>query len=136
MKVTFESKEGWLKKVQGTVIVQATPVFDSRKQMLSFKDIDFTADTKSTIKGAAFQYSSLLLKPILLRHLQQCLVLNVAPILDRAQSEANVMVGRLALPPPLHLNFNLERLEAQTVAVYGNILYADFEASGACSVKY
>jgi hypothetical protein len=137
LKVAFVGNQGsWLKKVKGTLIFVATPKLDANKQILSFQNIDFTADTKSTLKGAAIEFATWLLKPILIDELQKRLVLDLTPQLAKAKSDANTLAGKIKLAAPLHLEFNLERLDTQAVAVYGDTLYVDFEASGTSKVTF
>jgi hypothetical protein len=64
------------------------------------------------------------------------LVLDLTPQLAKAKSDANTLAGKIKLAAPLHLEFNLERLDTQAVAVYGDTLYVDFEASGTSKVTF
>jgi Domain of unknown function (DUF4403) len=71
LKVGFEGNRGfWLGGVNGTLIFGARPVLDASTQKLSFKNIDFTADTKSTFKGAAYESAAWVLNPIFLQLLE------------------------------------------------------------------
>ena len=137
LKVCFAIEKGaFLDKISGTLIFVATPKLDAAKQNLSFQNIDFTADTKSTLKGAAVEAATVILKPLIIDELQKRLVADLAPQLAKAKSEANASVGQLKLPPPLQLKFNLEQLETQDLAVYGDTLYVDFSASGTTEVTF
>jgi hypothetical protein len=137
LKVGFVGNRGfWSRNVRGTLVLGATPKLDVAKQILSFQNIDYTADTKSTLKGAGLEFASWLLKPILVDQLQKRLVVKVSPQLVKAKADANKLVGKIQFPPPLQLKFNLEKLEAQEIAVYGDTLYLDFDAAGLARMEF
>jgi hypothetical protein len=51
--------------VRGTVILGAVPQLDATKQTLSFRNVDFAADTKSTLKGTAMESAAWLRNPLI-----------------------------------------------------------------------
>ena len=137
LKVAFEGGDGaWLGKVKGTVIFQAVPHLDVRSQVLSFRNIDFTPDTKSTLKGAALEITTALLKPVIIDTLQRRLVVDLNSALGMAKLKANAMVASLTCPAPLKLTFECKSIQAKGLAVYGNTLYAAFGASGTAKISY
>jgi hypothetical protein len=109
---------------------------DTVKQTLTFENIDFTLDTKNTLKGAAFAYAGWLLNPILTHEFEKRFVVDISPELKSAISDANKLVSQIKLAAPLHLNFNLEQLKIHDIGVYGDRIYVNFDASGTDAVTF
>ncbi len=126
----------WFHHVRGTLIFGATPNLDTFGQTLRFQNIDFTADTKSTLKGASLELAAWLLKPIIIEQLQKRLLVNLTPQFEKAKADANKLVSKLQFPPPLQLKFNLGQLQGQEIAVYGDTLFLDFDASGKAEMVF
>jgi Domain of unknown function (DUF4403) len=133
LKVSFEGTRGfWLRKMKGTLVCGVIPHLDATKQQLSFERVDFTAQTRSAVSQSAVW----LAEPVIARELQKRLVVNIGPQLHNGVVEANKMASRITLPAPLHLDLKLEKLEAETIGVFGNLLYIEFEASGTARLPH
>jgi len=137
LKVAFVGDRGfWLGDVKGTIIFGAVPRLDTLKQTLSFENIDFTADTKSTFKGAAFESAAWVLNPVLINLLQKFLVVDFSPQLKAAVSEAKRLSSQIKLPAPLNLSIEPEEPKIEGIAVYGDRIYMNFDASGTTKVTF
>ncbi|MGD0510590.1 MAG: DUF4403 family protein [Candidatus Micrarchaeaceae archaeon] len=142
LKVVFIGVDGkLLKHVRGTLIFVAHPILSADKQTLSFDQIDYTDETSATLKGLGLEALVTIGRPIIVGLLQKKLSgIQFAKPLETAKTKANAAVNtavaELKLPKPLNLQFNLENLAAQDLAVYGNKIYLGFDASGTASVTY
>ena len=126
----------WIKHVRGTVIFVAQPILSADKTTLSFGNLDYTAETASTLKGLGVEAIATLGKPIIVPILERKLVVHFGQYLEKAKSEASHAAGQLHLTPPLTLQFQLENLTPTELAVYGDRLYMNFDASGHASVTF
>ncbi|MBV8276052.1 MAG: hypothetical protein JO170_12450 [Verrucomicrobia bacterium] len=56
--------------------------------------------------------------------------------LKTAVADANRFARQLKLPSPLQLELNLEQIKAESIGLYGDQLYVNFDALGTSKVSF
>jgi hypothetical protein len=131
LSVGVESDDGfWGSKVEGRLVLGASPQLDRARQELSFDQVDFTAGTtQAFLKPAAW-----LLSPAVAAAIQHFLKFDLAPRLEEARVTAGEALKDVSLPPPLRLQTRVDELSIDEVSVLGEKLSLVFSGSGLSQV--
>jgi hypothetical protein len=133
VKVRFEGSSGfWLRKVKGTLILGAVPRLDRDQQTLHFDELELTAETRNALLNSA----AWMLQPFIVHELQKRAALPLAAPFAQAKKEAYDLARKVRLPAPLHLDFAVDRLALESVAVCGDQICVQFDASGMTKLTY
>lgn len=127
VKVDFKAdKNSFLQEAEGVLYLWGNIFYDQASNYLKVVELDYDVDTKNALILTA----DLLLKPILLRKIEERLSFPLDQQLSRAKDEANEYIRKIKLPPEIDANIVVKTIKVQKVVVTNNDIYLVLLADG------
>jgi hypothetical protein len=121
LTLEYEVQRAWyLPDISGEVELTGQPVFDAKTQVLSFRNLNYTLQTRSTLVNAA----AWLLKPMVLQVVQHRAKVDLLPHLAAARQSANNQAKLLASKLGTSSQLDVQDLRVASVTIGGGMLIA------------
>lgn len=127
VKVDFKTDKGnFLEGAKGTLYLWGKIFYDKESNNLKVVELDYDVDTKNALISRA----NSLLKPVLLKQIEERLSFPLDQQLNRAKDQANEYIQNLKLPSEIDANIEVKTIEVEKVVVTNNNIYLVLLADG------
>ncbi|NEQ40056.1 MAG: DUF4403 family protein [Okeania sp. SIO3I5] len=127
VKVDFKTDKGnFLQGAKGILYLWGKIFYEQDSNNLKVVELDYDVDTKNALLSTADS----LLKPVLLRQIEERLSFPLEQELIRAKDEANKYIKKIKLPPEIDANIEVKTIEVEKVVVANNDIFLVLLADG------
>ena len=127
VKVDFKTNKGsLLQGAKGILYLWGNIFYDQDSNNLKVVELDYDVETKNALLSTADS----LLKPVLLKQIEERLSFPLDKQLKLAQDEANKYIKKIKLPPEIDANIEVKTIEVEKVVVTNNDIFLVLLADG------
>ncbi|MEB3342871.1 DUF4403 family protein [Okeania sp.] len=127
VKVDFKTdKDSLLQGAKGVLYLWGNIFYDQGSNHLKVVELDYDVDTKNALLSTADS----LLKPVLLRQVEERLSFPLNEELIRAKNEANKYIQQIKLPSEIDANIEVKNIEVEKVVIANNDIFMVLLADG------
>ncbi|MGD1714505.1 DUF4403 family protein [Dapis sp. BLCC M172] len=127
VKVDFKTdKNNLFEGAKGVLYLWGKIFYETASNNLKVVELDYDVDTKNTLTSTA----DFLLKPVVLKQIEERLSFPLDKQLKLAQDEANEYIQKINLPSEIDANIEVKTIEVEKVVVTNNDIFLVLLADG------
>ncbi|OZH53603.1 hypothetical protein AFK68_16540, partial [Hydrocoleum sp. CS-953] len=127
VKVDFKTdKENLFQRAKGVLYLWGKIFYDKESNNLKVVELDYDVDTKNVL----LSIGDWLLKPFLLRQIEESLSFPLDEQLIRGKDEANEYIRKIKLPSEVDANIEVKTIEVEKVVLANNDIFLVLLADG------
>ncbi len=127
VQVDFKTDKGnLLEGAKGILYLWGKIFYDQESNNLKVVELDYDVDTKNALLSTADS----LLKPVLLKQIEERLSFPLDQELNRAKNEANEYIQKIKFPSEIDANIEVKTIEVEKIVVTNNDIFLVLLADG------